>query len=294
MGLYARPPAGVAWTMDSAGGGDAAVDAHYGPAGFLERILAALRAAGKDPEALGPDDLAPFEELHTGGREATLALADLAGVGPEDRVLDVGAGVAGPARLLARRFGCRVTALDLTEEFCRTAEALTARSGLAGQVEVVCAGALALPFPDAAFDLAWTQHVAMNVADKARMYREMRRVLAPGGRVALFDVVAGSAGPPTYPLPWAAEPAISFLERPDTVRGLLADAGLAPRAWQDATEEGIAFFRRVLAELGAGGGPPPLGIHLMISDAPAKLGNLLRGLESERLGLLRAVCVPGG
>lgn len=172
----------------------AALNRHYGRADLLEAILAAVRATGKDPDALTPDDLAPIDQFHTRGKPATIELATLAGLRAGMRVLDVGGGIGGPARTLAAEFGCSVTVLDLTEAYVRTGEAITARLGLSDRVSFRHGSALALPFADGSFDAAWTQHSSMNVADKAQMYAEIRRVLRPGGIFALHEVMACPAG----------------------------------------------------------------------------------------------------
>src|SRR5881628_2762667 len=113
-------------------GSDApATNAYWGRDGLEEKILDALAAAGKNVDALTPDDLAPADQFHGGGKAATERLARLAGLRPGMRVLDVGGGLGGPARTLAAQFGCRVTVVDLTESYVRTATALTARLKLA-------------------------------------------------------------------------------------------------------------------------------------------------------------------
>src|SRR6267143_2615309 len=148
---------------------------------FLPSILNGLIAAGKDPDHIGPDDLVMLEEFHTLGPMATAALAQASGIRPDEEVLDAGCGIGGPARHLARAYGCRVTGVDYTPEFVEVGNELTRRSGLADRVEIVHGDATALPFPPGSFDVAWTQHAAMNIADKAGLYRELRRVVKPGG-----------------------------------------------------------------------------------------------------------------
>ena len=170
-----------------------------------------LRANGKDPAALTIEDLAPIDQLHARGSEATLELARLAGITAGMRVLDVGGGLGGPARTLASAFGCSVEVLDLTEEFCRAGEMLTARTGLADLVCFRQGNALKMPYPGAGFDVAWTQHSSMNIADKERLYAEIQRVLRPGGRLALHEILAGPVSPIHFPVPWARDPDLSHL-----------------------------------------------------------------------------------
>ena len=186
------------------------VESHYASRSLVDVVLAALDAAGLPPR-LAAADLAPLDQFHARGLEATKELAALAGIDATSRVLDVGSGIGGPARYLAESLGCQVVGIDLTAEYCRLAEALTARAGLAGKVEFRTANALDLPFGDGEFDTVWTQHVAMNIADRPRLYREMARVLKPGGKLAFYDAVAIPGAEPLFPVPWARDPSTSFL-----------------------------------------------------------------------------------
>ena len=220
---------------------------HYGTASLGDRVAAALVRAGLSEGRIEWSALAPIDEFHTGGlaatREVVAALDPMAG----DRVLDVGSGLGGPARLIAAQRGCDVTGIDLTPEFVEVAERLTERTGLSDRVRFVCADALALPFEDGVFDAAITQHVAMNIADRARLYSEIRRVMRPGGRFALYDVVAGDGEPLTFPVPWARDPEMSFLLTADETRAAVAAAGFEEASFSDRTDtvvQGARFWAR--------------------------------------------------
>jgi ubiquinone/menaquinone biosynthesis C-methylase UbiE len=171
---------------------DDPVETHYTRQDLGGLILAALKQAGKDIEHLTPDDLAPVDEFHGGQRQATIRLADLLGFRGGERVLDIGSGIGGPSRFLASRYGCQVTGIDLTAEFCRVAEMLTRLTGLTDKADYRQGNALDLPFEDMSFDVVWSQNASMNIADRDRLYSEMHRVLKPGGRLALQEVVAGA------------------------------------------------------------------------------------------------------
>src|SRR5687767_8938331 len=147
------------------------VGAHCGGGGLLAKLLAGLEGAGKRVDSLSREDLAPFEEFHTRGREGTREVARLAGFSDGMRVLDVGCGIGGPARTLAAEFGCTVVGVDLVEEFVEAARELTARVGLADRVEFVQGDALELPFGEGEFDGAMLEHVTMNIQDKGRLFR---------------------------------------------------------------------------------------------------------------------------
>jgi sarcosine/dimethylglycine N-methyltransferase len=168
---------------------------HYRATGLTDRLKTALTALGPEDQRLIPQQLGALDQFHTRGLAATAELAQLAGITAGMSVLDVGSGVGGPARFLAATYGCRVTGVDLSEPFVDAARYLTERTGQSGQVSFQTASALELPFEDGRFDVALLQHVAMNIADRARLYREIRRVLKSGGRLATFDVVSNSGEP---------------------------------------------------------------------------------------------------
>ncbi|MDX6644538.1 MAG: methyltransferase [Miltoncostaeaceae bacterium] len=268
-----------------------AVARHYARPDLAEAILSALRQAGVDVDRLRPDDLAGMDELHMRGRQATVELAGKLELGPDTRVLDVGSGIGGPSRYLASVHGCHVTGLDLTEEYCRASTVLAERTGLGGRLRYVRGDALDMPFPDAAFDVVWTQHAAMNIPRKERLYAEMARVVRSGGRLALDDLVAGPAGPPHYPLPWADDPSTSFLVGVDALRDTLERSGFAPLQWREQSEAGLAWFREMASRSRDGAERPPLGPQILFGDGfLPRLANLARSLEEGRLALLQTVC----
>ncbi len=258
------------------------VSANYTPGDLAEKILAGLRAVGKDPDALTLDDLAPVDQFHSGGMPATAALIQRAGLERSMRVLDVGGGLGGPARLLASEIGCDVVVLDLTEEYCRVGEMLTARTGLSERVSFQHGNALAMPFADGSFDAVWTQQATMNIEDKARLYAEIHRVLRPGGRYALQEVMAGPVQPIHFPVAWAYDATISFLRPPEAVRALLKEAGFIEVVWVDVTAQ-------IPVSAPPAGGSSPFGKHLLVSDFPTRSRNADRNLEEDRVRFIQGV-----
>ncbi len=258
---------------------------HYHQAGLIERLKTALTALGPRDQRLTPQQLSALDQFHTRGLAATIELAKLAGITADMAVLDLGSGVGGPTRFLAQTYGCRVTGVDLSQSFVEAARYLTERTGQSGQVSFQAASALELPFEDGSFDAVFLQHVSMNISDRARLYREIRRVLKPGGRFATFDVVS-QGGEPHYPVPWARTPATSFLLTAAATREAIEFAGFRALAWQDDTEAAKSWFSNLRAL-----GPPPspnLGV-VMGPDFVELAANLGRNLMEGRLGILTAV-----
>ena len=269
------------------------VESHYGRGEILNSILSALRKLGKETIQLVPSDLAPVDEFHIRGLEATVELASRAPLQPGLRVLDVGCGLGGTVRYLASAHQCRATGIDLTQEYVEVANALADLVGLKHSVEYRQASALDMPFDDGSFDVVWTEHVQMNIADKRAFYAEAARVLAPGGRLLFHDIFQGDGGPLHYPVPWAEDSSISFLATPDSVQGILEESGFSIRDWEDKSQSSLDWFVAIIEKLKLSG-PPPLGLHLLMGNtAKAKFENNIRNLRERRFVVFQAVVEKG-
>jgi SAM-dependent methyltransferase len=261
-----------------------AIAGQYSTGDVRERIRRALELAGKDPDHLEIYDLALMEDFHSSGRLATANLIKVAQISENDRVLDAGAGIGGTSRVLAHEVGCRVTALDLTSEYCEIAEWLNSALALDGLIDVHQGDVLELPFADASFDVVISQHVQMNINAKDRLYSEARRVLRPAGRLALWDVTEGPNQPLLLPVPWAESPDLSHLATPDRLQRIIEAAGFETLLWNDLTADSGDFMKMMAQKP-----PAPLGLHVFVPDFPRKLGNLVTNLEQERAQLIQAV-----
>jgi ubiquinone/menaquinone biosynthesis C-methylase UbiE len=260
------------------------VASHYSRGTLLERLNAALASDGVDPAHPTIEALAHYDQFHGRGLEATDELASLLTVSRESHLLDVGSGIGGPARYLARRFGCRVTGIDLTAEFCEVARHLTGLLGQQERVRFEQGDATAMPFKDASFDGAYSMNVSMNIADKAGLYREIHRVLKPGGWLVLSELARGPGAPLDYPTPWAATAATSFLSTPEETRSGLAQAGFAIQDFRDTREQVLAFGARSRAMLERGEKPPHRAVQLIHGElAKAAMANTASGIKEARI-----------
>jgi sarcosine/dimethylglycine N-methyltransferase len=262
------------------------LETHYSARDIEARILAGLRAAGLDPEqALSPEQLGALDHFHTGGLRATRELQDLAQIQPEDRVLDIGSGLGGSARLLASAVGCRVDCIEMSSDYCAGAALLNRLTGLENRITVHQGSALDLPFPDDSFDVVWMQNVGMNIADKQKLYEEIARVLKPGGRYAFQEMAAGASPTSYFPLPWATEPGDSFLVSGDEMHSVLDGCGFNTELFEDTSETHLN--RSITNATPAATGQ--LGLSVFVDNLSEKAKNARRSLEEGQVRLVRGV-----
>lgn len=238
--------------------------------------LDVLSRAGADVNALTVEDLAGLDQLHAGSREATQYVLGLLDLDTDTTLIDLGCGVGGPARIAANTYGCRVTGVDLSDDFIAVARALTERVGLSALVAFEVGSATALQHPDGSFERALMVHAGMNIEDKAAVFGEVRRVLVPGGLFAIYDQMRLGEGELSYPLPWADDDTSSFVETRDGYARLLSSAGFRVEHDEDRTPALAAA------------GPPPDGSlgpgELFSRDFTERLGNHITAAMAGTLG----------
>jgi MPBQ/MSBQ methyltransferase len=263
---------------------------HYGSAGLSQRIVSALRKAGKSLDSLTVEDLAPLDQFHTRGLAATRELVGFAGVKEGWRILDVGSGLGGPARVFASQTKCHVTGVDVTKEFCDAASLLSTLVSLEDVTEFRHADATALPFDDAQFDLALTMQVQMSIEHKELFYTEIFRVLRPGGRFAFQDIMSGPGGEIVLPVPWATRPESSFLIDVDELRAILNKRGFHIEMLEDISAEALAWRKQ--QPVAAGLAASPLGLHVVMGEQfPTMQSNQIINLEQHRVTYVRGVMI---
>ena len=257
---------------------------HYHKPGLFEEILAQLVAAEIRPEQATRKDISGVDEFHVRGAQVSKELAktiELEG----RRLLDVGCGIGGPCRMLADEFNCMVTGIDLSHEFIRTANQLSVLLGMEKKTKFLQGNATNLPFADASFDVVWTQHVQMNIEDKNKFYSEIDRVLAKGGSFIYYDIFKGKNTSLNFPVPWADEPAISFLTDAEKVQEILTKLKLEMVLKTDQTKAGIEFFEELLNRKQKQK-RSKLGLNVLMGESgKTKLLNVLEGLKKECLVL---------
>jgi SAM-dependent methyltransferase len=265
----------------------ASLKAHYSARDIEARILAALRAAGLDPEQrLSPEALGALDHFHTGGFRASLVLQELAQIRAEDRVLDIGAGLAGPARMLAASPGCRVDCIELSPDYCAGAVLLNRLTGLDDRIGVHQGSALDLPFPDDSFDAVWMQNVGMNIEDKRKLYAEVCRVLKPDGRFAFQEMTAGETATSYFPLPWATDPADNFLISIEEMHSVLGESGFIAEYFEDVSNAQSPPPASGTPESAA---QVQLSLSVYVDNLAQKAENATRSLREGQIRFVRGV-----
>ena len=267
-----------------------AVAQHYAHGSLAAAILDALAAAGKDVNHLSLKDLSPVDEFHIGGRLATVAFASQLGLKPGMRLLDIGCGLGGAARFMAQEYGCQVTGIDLSDEYVAVANLLAAKVNLGSRVHYQQSSALELPFAAGSFDGAYMCHVGMNIEDKSRLFREVRRILCPAGMFGIYDAMRSAPGELSYPVPWASGAETSFVDDVATYRRLLLAEGFAVVQERDRREFALDTFQQMRAKA-ASPGPSPLGLHIVMGPTAAtKVRNMIANVTAGLITPTELIC----
>jgi ubiquinone/menaquinone biosynthesis C-methylase UbiE len=246
-----------------------------------------VNRVGRQIDALGDRfrsaaQTAALDQFHIRGLVATAEMAQRVGLHPATHVLDAGSGLGGPSRYLAETFGCTVLGLDLVPTYVDLSRYLASRSVAADRLRYEVADLLTMPSVDARFDLVWTQHVLMNVGDRAGAYAEFHRVLRARGKFACYDIVASPDRPKIdFPVPWATEPAASHLLTQEETIAAVEAADFELVEWLDVTRLALNWFGQQMPMA-----HQELSLATVIGPRMQVLaGNLSRNLREGRLGV---------
>jgi len=266
------------------------VAAHYRRDALLDGIEAGMAELGLTRDTVSVEDFGPVDEFHIGGRIATERFLNDVALEANHHVLDIGCGLGGAARFAALKYGCKVTGIDLTEDYINVGRQLGEWVGLQERVSFEHGDATASPFPNDAFDKAFMLHVGMNIPDKVALFSDIRRVLMPGGTFGIYDIMRVGPGELAYPVPWAATANGSAIGSPNEYKQGLESAGFKVTAQRSRRDFALEFFENMQTNMAAAGGPPPLGLHILMGeDAATKLGNMYRGISQDRIAPIEMV-----
>ncbi|MGB5212834.1 MAG: class I SAM-dependent methyltransferase [Anderseniella sp.] len=267
---------------------------HYTHGSLLNAIRTGIAEMGKTPETITIDDLGPIDEFHIGGRVASAEFLDQLSLTNQSHVLDVGCGLGGPARFAASHYGSTVSGIDLTSEFVQTGQVLCQWVGVDNSTTLVEGSALAMPFDNSGFDAAYMMHVGMNIADKESLFGEVARVLKPGATFGIYDVMQTAEDGISFPVPWAETSATSELASPDQYKTALEKAGFEITAHRNRRDFALAFFAQLAAKTKVAGGPPPLGLHILMGESrAAKVKNMADNIEAGRIAPVELIARLG-
>ncbi len=245
------------------------------------------RLAGDDLATLTQEQWDQFDQFHAGGSEAVDRLLPSLHLAPGMTVLDVGSGLGGPARQIARSSGCTVVGVDLTPAYVDAAQELTHTAGLAEQVRFFCSDIAA--FDGSEFDAAYTLHVQMNVADKKTYFAEIGRRLRPGAHLATFEVCLSGKIQPAPPLPWSLDGTDSFLATAGELRATIQSSGFELVEWVDETAWVRRWFENIGARVAAGGTQATL--PALLTDGLTRMLNFAIALDAGILTIHRGAFI---
>jgi hypothetical protein len=227
------------------------------------------------------------EELHPGGARTTRRALELAGLRPGLRLLDVASGAGASARLAAGDLGAEVVGVEYGAEAVRAARESAAEAGLDARAEFVRGDAEALPFADGSFDVVLCECSLCTFPDKRRAAAELARVLRPGGRLALSDVVVEAALPPELGGALATVACVGGALSLAGYEELLGAAGLTISTRELCREDADLFARGIEERLRGArllGIAPPEGAPIGVEEAIAAMRLARRAIAAGTLG----------
>lgn len=258
-----------------------AVVDHYYHGDLLNSIKDAINELGKTPETVSIDDLAAVDEFHIGGREATEHLLGQIKISKQDHIIDLGCGLGGTARYIAKKYASKITGIDLTQEYIDTGNTMSSWLKLNKQVSLQQGSVLSMPFDEGTFDVGYMMHLGMNIENKEQFFKEVFRVLRPGSSFGIYDVMQMNTGEIVYPVPWATTASTSYVDTSENYKQAIENAGFVVTAENNRREFALMFFEK-LREKNLK--PETLGLQtLMQNTTTDKIKNMVSNISSELL-----------
>lgn len=268
------------------------ISTHYSHGSLLAAIQTGLETQGIQAKDASVEDLGPVDEFHIGGRIASKHFLDQLEIFASQTLLDVGCGLGGSARFAAKTYGAKITGIDLTPEYVETGQVLCDWVGLSDRIKLQQGSALSLPFEDASLDGAFMMHVGMNIEDKDALMAQVSRVLKPGAKFGIYDIMRTNEEELVYPVPWATTSDTSWLSTPKDYQSTLESNGFVVAQQNNRRDFAMDFFAKMKATVKAAGGPPPLGLHVLMQQTTAeKIPNMVANLAANRISPIEMVAV---
>ncbi len=265
------------------------IQENYAIEAIGDRVQQALEMAGLGTGPLQWSDLAPFDQFHVRGLEATEELAKDLQLKNGQTVLDVGSGLGGPARHLAAVHKVHVTGIDLMSDFIEISNYLSKRASLKDKLIFTQADATELSFPNEAFEVVWTQHVAMNIQNKAKLYKSLHRVLKRSGKLAIYDAVQGNDQPVLYPTPWARDQGVSFIATESRMKDALTEAGFKNLSVIDKTDSAAQWFRDLQQQQSQKTPEPLSPLFILGPEMGQAIANFAKNILEGRIRVLQVI-----
>ncbi len=266
---------------------------HYRRRNLDQLVSVALNDAKQLNKPFDHKIIAAVDQFHIGGLRATLKMIELAGFKPQDRVLDVGCGIGGPARTIAYTCNCHVTGVDLSEDYCQAARLISRQLNMGNQTQFIRANALKMPFKNNSYSALWTQHVTMNIGDKKALLLEFYRILKPAGQLLMYEVLCKTHTNDSikYPLPWAQKSEDSFLGNTHNYGALLHNCGFELKHLQDVSATAIISIQRVIERVLQGERKDP-NLEIILGDSfLTMMENLLESLTDDKLSVVEFIAI---